>query len=76
MLNTRGHGVAREISQVFRQESVQIFRWRGKCLRGREAFLIYTSLGCGGVFGSVDRIAEHLGDRSMVKVCLRVCLPH
>ena len=45
-------------------------------LGGREALLIYTSLGCGGVGGSVDRIAEHVGDRLMVMVCLRVCLPH
>ena len=27
-------------------------------LRGREALLIYASSGCGGVGGSVDRIAE------------------
>ena len=58
-VNTRGHGVARGISQVYRQENIQIFSVeKESILGGWEALFIYTSFGCSGVGGSVDRIAR------------------
>ena len=58
------------------RKAFRSFDGEGSVLGGWEALLIYTSLGCGGVGQSVDRIAGAVCDRLMVMVCLRGYLPH